>query len=101
MQIPFNSLIKSHQSFRCCWFYLPVAAFSKYISKSRTKRLPLTTKRVGKGFKKGYGGQKAGFVSSKGRFVSVKEMHTELVVPDLTGFKLKPYIAPGVKRHVF
>jgi hypothetical protein len=27
-------------------------------------------------------------------------MCTELVVPDLTGFQLKPYIGPGAKRHI-
>jgi hypothetical protein len=30
----------------------------------------------------------------------VKEMCTELVVPDLTNFTLKPYIGPGAKRHI-
>ena len=30
----------------------------------------------------------------------VKEMCTELVVPDLSNFKLKPYIGPGAKKHV-
>jgi hypothetical protein len=28
-------------------------------------------------------------------------MCTELVVPDLTGFKLKPYVGPGAKRNVY
>ena len=40
--------------------------FSKYISKSRTKRLPLTTKRAGKGYKKGYGARTEGYLTSKG-----------------------------------
>jgi len=40
--------------------------FSKYISKSRTKRLPLNTKRVGKGYKKGYGARKEGFNTRRG-----------------------------------
>lgn len=43
-----------------------VASFSKYISKSRTKRLPLTTKRVGKGYKKGNRARKEGVITSKG-----------------------------------
>lgn len=29
----------------------------------------------------------------------VKEMCTELVVPDLTNFKLKPYVGAGAKTH--
>ncbi len=45
----------------------PLASyFSKYISKSRTKRLPLTAKRAGKGYTKGYGARKGGYVNSKG-----------------------------------
>jgi len=43
-----------------------IAHFSKYISKSRTKRLPLTTKRAGKGYYKGNGSRKEGVISSKG-----------------------------------
>ena len=27
-------------------------------------------------------------------------MCTELVIPDLTNFKLKPYVGPGAKRHM-
>lgn len=44
----------------------PVCNFSKYISKSRTKRLPLTTKRAGKGYKKGNGARTEGKLNSKG-----------------------------------
>jgi large subunit ribosomal protein L41 len=79
---------------------LQIASFSKYISKSRTKRLPLTTKRAGKGFYKGNGARKEGLISSKARFTPVAEMITELVVPDLTNFKLKAYVGPGAKRHI-
>lgn len=42
------------------------AEFSKYISKSRAKRLPLTTKRAGKGYYKGNGARKEGRLTSKG-----------------------------------
>lgn len=30
----------------------------------------------------------------------IPEKCTELVVPDLTGFTLKPYIAVGAKRNI-
>ena len=73
---------------------------SKYISNARKKRLPLTTKRAGKGFYKGNGARKEGTVSSKARFTYDPDMVTELVVPDLEGFKLKAYVGPGAKRHV-
>ena len=43
-----------------------VASFSKYISKARTKRLPLTTKKAGKGYYKGNGARKEGVLDSKG-----------------------------------
>lgn len=102
-------------------FNFQIAEFSKYISKSRTKRLPLTTKRVGKGYKKGNGARTEGKLNSKGllilifvkcsniklfsfyqlgQFRKLKEMCTELIVPDLSGFALKPYVGVGAKRHV-
>jgi hypothetical protein len=67
-----------------------VASFSKYISKSRTKHLPLNTKRAGKGFKKGYGARTEGRVTSTSKFIPIAAMRTELVVPDLTNFKVSP-----------
>lgn len=80
--------------------YVQRANFSKYISNARKKRLPLTTKRAGKGFYKGNGARKEGTISSKARFTYDKEMVTELVMPDLKDFKLKAYIGPGAKRNV-
>jgi len=77
-----------------------VMDFSKYISKARAKRLPLTTKRAGKGYYKGTGSRKEGVLTSKGRFLLHKDKCTELVVPNLTNFKLKAYVGPGAKRHV-
>jgi hypothetical protein len=72
---------------------------SKYLSKSAGKRLPLTPKHVRKGFYKGNGSTKEGkFTGKAGRFVLDKEMMLELVVPDLTGFQLKPYIARTVPK---
>uniref|UniRef100_A0A7S4A9E0 Uncharacterized protein n=1 Tax=Pseudo-nitzschia australis TaxID=44445 RepID=A0A7S4A9E0_9STRA len=66
---------------------------SKYISKSARKRLPLTTKRAGKGYYKGNGSTKEGRLTSKGKFVSDPKKKLELMAPDLEGFNLKPYIA--------
>ena len=77
-----------------------ISCFSKYISKSRAKRLPLTTKRAGKGYYKGYGGRKEGFLTSKAKLIRVPEKCTELVVPDLTTFPLKAYIGIGAKRNI-
>eukprot|EP00531_Pseudo-nitzschia_arenysensis_P020021 CAMPEP_0116143922 /NCGR_PEP_ID=MMETSP0329-20121206/15709_1 /TAXON_ID=697910 /ORGANISM="Pseudo-nitzschia arenysensis, Strain B593" /LENGTH=124 /DNA_ID=CAMNT_0003639275 /DNA_START=86 /DNA_END=460 /DNA_ORIENTATION=+ len=79
---------------------------SKYISKSAKKRIPLTTKRAGKGYYKGKGGTKEGRLNSKARFITNPKKKLELVVPDLEGFTLKPYIertaskvAPELRRR--
>jgi len=72
---------------------------SKYLSKSAGKRLPLSTKHVRKGYYKGKGATKEGtFRGKAGRFVMDKDRMLELIVPDLTGFKLKPYIANTVPK---
>lgn len=47
--------------------FTQIANFSKYISNSRTKRIPLNTKRVGKGYYKGKGARKEGYITNKGK----------------------------------
>lgn len=74
-------------SFQGC-SYQQTASFSKYISKTRAKHLPLNTKRAGKGYKKGYGARTEGRITSTGKFIPIASMRTELVVPDLTNFKV-------------
>jgi large subunit ribosomal protein L41 len=71
---------------------------SKYLSKSRKKNLPLTTKRAHKGFYKGKGCTTEGRLTSTGRFIVNPLKQLKLVVPDLSGFKLKPYIASSASR---
>lgn len=44
-------------------------SFSKYISNSRAKRIPLNTKRAGKGYKKGYGARKEGRLDNLGKYL--------------------------------
>jgi len=66
---------------------------SKFLSRSAKRRLPLTTKRARKGFYKGNRATKEGTLTSKGKFISDPDKMLQLIVPDLTGFKLKPYIA--------
>ena len=61
---------------------------SKYISKSAKKRIPLTTKRAGKGYYKGKGSTKEGRLTSKGKFLSDPRKKVELMVPDLEGFNV-------------
>jgi hypothetical protein len=71
-------------------FDFTVRNFSKFLSKSAAKRIPLTTKRARKGFYKGKGCTKEGYITSKGRFVVDWSKRLQLIIPDLTGFKLKP-----------
>eukprot|EP01033_Poteriospumella_lacustris_P015549 gene15549-11129_t len=80
-------------------FLQQTAEFSKYISKARAKRLPLTTKKAGKGYYKGNGSRKEGYITSKGKFIRVPDMVTELVTPDFSQFKLKPYVAVEARRN--
>ena len=58
------------------------------MSISATKRAPLTTKRVRKGYYKGKGGTTEGHITSKGKFIHNPAKRLELVVPDLEGFKV-------------
>jgi large subunit ribosomal protein L41 len=71
---------------------------SKYLSKSATKRLPLNTKRAKKGYYKGKGSTSEGRLTSKGRFIADPLKKVQLIVPDLTGFPLKPYIAKTISK---
>ena len=71
---------------------------SKYISKSAKKRMPMTTKRAGKGFYKGNRSTKEGVINSKGRFIANPLRRLELVVPDLEGFALKPYVSRSASK---
>eukprot|EP00956_Cyclotella_meneghiniana_P014694 scaffold22128_cov73-Cyclotella_meneghiniana.AAC.1 len=71
---------------------------SKYLSKSATKRLPLNTKRAKKGYYKGKGGTSEGRLTSKGKFIADPLKKLQLIVPDLTGFALKPYIAKTISK---
>ncbi|KAK9823882.1 hypothetical protein WJX72_006162 [[Myrmecia] bisecta] len=70
---------------------------------ARGRRVPrsgftaLTSKRGPKGFYKGKGAQPTGHHTRKGGYRILKERIPDYVVPDLTGFKLLPYVAYGVK----
>jgi hypothetical protein len=65
-----------------------VRFMSKYLSRSAKKRLPLTTKRAGKGFYKGKGSITVGHITSKGKFIVDPSKLPELVIPriDLDSF---------------
>ncbi|XP_037653621.1 39S ribosomal protein L41, mitochondrial [Choloepus didactylus] len=52
-----------------------------------------TSKRGPRSFYKSRGAKGTGVRGPGGRFVTIKEMVPEFVVPDLTGFRLKPYVS--------
>mmetsp|Transcript_19623 Transcript_19623/g.22729 ORF Transcript_19623/g.22729 Transcript_19623/m.22729 type:complete len:111 (+) Transcript_19623:188-520(+) len=75
-------------------------SMSKYLSKSAAKRKPLSAKRARKGYYKGKGSTTQGtFRGKAGRYVLDPLRMLELMVPDLTGFKLKPYIARTIPKY--
>ena len=75
-----------------------VRCFSKYLSKSARKRLPLTTKRAKKGYVKGKGCNSEGKRTSMGGFRMDPQKMLKLIIPDLTGFTLKPYVAASAPK---
>lgn len=90
-------LTQSSKTIQTQW--IQTRHMSKFMSKSAAKRAPLSTKHVRKGYYKGKGATKEGtFRGKAGRFVIDKERQVQLVIPDLTGFKLKPYIAKAVSK---
>ncbi|XP_068166272.1 large ribosomal subunit protein mL41 [Antennarius striatus] len=52
-----------------------------------------TSKRGSRTHNKGRGARPTGVLLSSRKFVAVKTMIPEFVVPDLEGFKLKPYVS--------
>uniref|UniRef100_A0A7S2RFS1 39S ribosomal protein L41, mitochondrial n=1 Tax=Rhizochromulina marina TaxID=1034831 RepID=A0A7S2RFS1_9STRA len=79
----------------------PLRLFSKYYGNALRKRLPLSPKRARKGYYKGNGCRSEGRHTSKGGFVVDKNRLLELVVPDLQGFKLKPYVSRATEKSSF
>eukprot|EP01138_Halocafeteria_seosinensis_P008628 gb/GECG01008818.1/.p1 GENE.gb/GECG01008818.1/~~gb/GECG01008818.1/.p1 ORF type:complete len:106 (+),score=13.21 gb/GECG01008818.1/:1-318(+) len=63
-------------------------------------RAPLNPKQANKNFYKGKGGRRTGVHTSKGGFHIQEHKKMEIIAPDLSGFKLKPYVSlhtPHVK----
>ena len=79
------------------WANVSIRCFSKFISKSARKRLPLTAKRAKKGYVKGKGSTTEGRHKG-GRYIMDPKKMLKLIIPDLTNFNLKPYIAASVSK---
>ncbi|KAG9472555.1 large ribosomal subunit protein mL41 [Eleutherodactylus coqui] len=57
------------------------------------RMVEITGKMGPRGFNKGRGAKRVGYLTRFRKFVKVKEMVPEFVVPDLSGFKLRPYVS--------
>ncbi|XP_073455922.1 large ribosomal subunit protein mL41 [Aquarana catesbeiana] len=64
----------------------------------------ITSKMGPNAFNRGRGSKKTGYLTSNHKFVKVKEMVPQFIVPDLTGFKLRPYVSykapPGEEEEM-
>ncbi|XP_012300694.2 large ribosomal subunit protein mL41 [Aotus nancymaae] len=71
-----------------------LAAAARCLVRGADRMSKWTSKRGPRSFRgrKGRGAKYTGFLTAGWRFVQIKEMVPEFVVPDLTGFKLKPYV---------
>lgn len=71
-----------------------ILGLGRSFRRKRTSSLDiLTSKRVPRGFYKGKNCKPTGFHTRKGGYVIVQEKLPNYVVPDLTDFKLKPYVS--------
>ncbi|XP_018414856.1 PREDICTED: 39S ribosomal protein L41, mitochondrial [Nanorana parkeri] len=64
----------------------------------------ITSKMGPNSFNRGRGTKKMGYLTSNRKFVKVKEMVPQFIVPNLTGFNLKPYVTykapPGTEEEM-
>ncbi|KAJ8535735.1 hypothetical protein K7X08_023455 [Anisodus acutangulus] len=71
-----------------------ILGLGRSFRRKRTSSLDiLTSKRVPRGFYKGKNCKPTGFHTRKGGYVIMQEKLPNYVVPDLTDFKLKPYVS--------
>ncbi|NXW35388.1 RM41A protein, partial [Phaetusa simplex] len=54
---------------------------------------PFTSKRGPRSYNKGRGAKRPGVLTSNKKFIRIEEMVPQFIVPDLEGFKLKPYVS--------
>ncbi|NWI69984.1 RM41 protein, partial [Todus mexicanus] len=70
-----------------------LGALSRGLLRGADRMAPFTSKRGPRSHNKGRGAQRPGLRTAGGKFVLVPEMVPEFVVPDLRGFKLRPYVS--------
>ncbi|XP_076884963.1 uncharacterized protein LOC143534308 [Bidens hawaiensis] len=71
-----------------------IMGIARAYRRKRTSSLSILTSKTGpRDYYKGKNCKSTGFHTRKGRYVVVQEKLPNYVVPDLTDFKLKPYIS--------
>ncbi|GCB73494.1 large ribosomal subunit protein mL41 [Scyliorhinus torazame] len=58
----------------------------------------LTSKRGPRSFYRSRGAKPGGIITSSGKFLKIRTMVPEFIVPNLEGFKLKPYVSYKAPR---
>eukprot|EP01018_Ginkgo_biloba_P007492 Gb_11397 [translate_table: standard] len=77
-----------------------ILGLARAVRKKRSSSLDiLSSKRGPRDYYKGKNCKSTGFHTRKGGYVVMTEKLPHYVVPDLTGFKLKPYVAHGVSEE--
>ncbi|XP_012510204.1 PREDICTED: 39S ribosomal protein L41, mitochondrial [Propithecus coquereli] len=70
-----------------------LSAAARVVVRGADRMSQWTSKRGPRTFCKGRGAKRTGVFASGWKFVHIKEKVPEFVVPDLAGFKLKPYVS--------
>ncbi|XP_038623799.1 39S ribosomal protein L41, mitochondrial [Tachyglossus aculeatus] len=70
-----------------------LAALTRGLVRGADRTAPWSSKRGPRTFYKSRGAKGTGYFTRGWKFITVKEMVPEFVVPDLTGFPLKPYVS--------
>ena len=70
-----------------------LSAITRGIVRGADRMAEFTSKRGSRTHYKGRGAQPTGRLTSSRKFIQVREMIPQFVVPNLEGFKLKPYVS--------
>ncbi|XP_066513400.1 large ribosomal subunit protein mL41-like isoform X2 [Hoplias malabaricus] len=70
-----------------------LSALTRGMVRGADRTAEMTSKRGPRTFYKSRGAMPAGVVTSSRKFIRVQEMIPEIVVPNLEGFNLKPYVS--------
>lgn len=70
-----------------------LTALARGLVRGADRMSPFTSKRGPRSHNKGRGAKKLGVLTGGRKFILLKEMVPQFVVPNLEGFKLKPYVS--------